>query len=385
MRYLGNKTRLVPFILRTLERLGIEPGVAADPFAGTASVAAALKRRGWRVHAGDLMACSYALQVARVQLDRAPAYPAALLGSAANGVGGVDASASGASGSGDDGTRANGDRVPYPRLLEWLSWTAEDGPAGFLTRHFTPAGGPGERHGRMYFTPENARRIDAIRGRIADWEREGAIDGPRARLLVATLIEAADRVANTTGIYASFVKSWQPNARRPLELRPLRPVPSPEGRGGCTAFRGGAVELLQRIGSVDLLYLDPPYNGRQYPGYYHIPELLAEGWDPPPPLRGKTGLIPDEELRSDWCRKGKAERALEAVLEAADARHILFSYNDEGLLGREAIAAALRERGDADTYRLETRPYRRYRSDADGPERTYRRDEVRENLHYVRT
>lgn len=364
MRYLGNKTRLLPFILRTLERLRIAPGVAADPFAGTASVARALKRAGWRVHAGDLMAFSYALQVARVELDRTPRFPARRLGTASS---------------------REERSLSYRRLLERLAAEAEAARTdGFLTHHFTPAGPPGRRHGRMYFTPDNASRIDAIRSRIARWHTAGALDRRREQLLLATLIEAADRVANTTGIYAAFVKSWQPNAKRPLELRPLRPTPPSNGPAGCTAFRGAADRLLERVGTLDLLYLDPPYNSRQYPGYYHIPELLAEGWDPPPPLRGKTGLIPDADRRSDWCRRSKAEGALRRVLDAADARHILFSYNDEGLLRRGTIETALRERGRTDTYRLFNRPYRRYRSDVDGPERRYRRDEVQEHLHYVR-
>lgn len=361
MRYLGNKTRLLPFIRRAVERLGLRPAGAADPFAGTASVSGMLKRMGWRVHAGDLMAASYALQVARVELDRTPRFPARLF----------------------PGSPAPGGTLGYRAFLALLQ--ALPGEDGFLTRQYTPAGVAGRRHGRMYFTPENGRRIDAIRRRIAEWEAGGGLDRRRVQLLLASLIEAADRVANTTGIYASFVKSWQPNALRPLELRPLHPTPSAGRAAGSTAFRGPALELLSRVGAVDLLYLDPPYNGRQYPAYYHIPELLAAGWDPPPRLRGKTGLIPDGDRRSDWCRKGKAEGALRRLLERADARHILFSYNDEGILDAGTIETALRERGRPDSYRRFHRAYRRYRSDSDGPARSYRRDEVREQLHYVRT
>lgn len=358
MRYLGNKTRLLRFLMKTVERFVAEPGVACDPFAGTASVASALKRRGWRVHAGDVMASSYALQVARVELDRAPRFDARL------------------------GPAGDGGDLSYHGVLELLD--ALPGSDGFLTEHYTLAGERGRRHGRMYFTAENARRLDAARERIEAWRRDGTVDRARAQLLLATLIEAADRVANTTGVYASFVKTLQPNARRPLELRALVPTPPRDGAAGSTAFRGRARDLLSSIGPVDLVYLDPPYNGRQYPGYYHIPELLARGWSPPPPLRGKTGLIPDEDQRSDWCRKSRVGAALERALEAADARHLLFSYNDEGLLARETIEEALRVRGEPDTYRCLTRPYRRYRSDSDGPERTYRRDRVREHLHYVR-
>lgn len=344
MRYLGNKTKLVPFILDALQRFGVEPGVACDPFAGTASVSSALKRAGWRVHAGDVMAASYALQVARVELDHHP--------------------------------------EAYASRLTTLS--ALPGTSGFFSDHYTLAGAPGRRHGRMYFSEENGRRIDAVHDRISAWETDGVIDSVEARLLIATLIEAADRVANTTGVYASFVKTLQPNALRDLELRPIEPTPPAHGDSGCTAFQGRASDLLGRLGTIDLVYLDPPYNARQYPGYYHIPELIASGWTPPPEIRGKTGLIPDAALRSDWCRAGKAGEALGTALEAADTGHILFSYNDEGLLSLEEIETRMRDHGVADTYARLTRPYRRYRSDSDGPTRSYARDRVAEHLHYVR-
>jgi adenine-specific DNA-methyltransferase len=343
VRYLGNKTKLVPFILDTLTHFGVEPGVACDPFAGTASVSSALKRAGWRVHAGDIMAASYAMQVARVELDAAPA--------------------------------------GYSSRLATLA--ALPGTAGFLSDHYTLAGAAGREHGRMYFSEENGRRIDAVRDRITEWETSGEIDPLETTLLVATLIEAADRVANTTGVYASFVKTLQPNARRDLDLRPLELTAPPNGAAGSTAFHGKAVDLLARTGRVDLVYLDPPYNARQYPGYYHIPELIASGWAPPPEIRGKTGLIPDDDLRSDWCRAGKAGHALGAALDAAETAHFLFSYNDEGLLSLEEIETRMRERGVTDSYRLLVRPYRRYRSDSDGPGRTYARDRVAEHLHYV--
>ena len=362
MRYIGNKTRLLPFLLAGMDELGVKGAVACDPFSGTASVGRALKLRGWRVHSGDVMALSYAFQVARVVLDRTPSFDAAA------------------------GASSRPDRRRHSSLRSVVrELESRASVHGFVTEHYSPAGDAARVHGRMYFTPENAGAIDAIRERIDAWDAAGRIDATRKQLLLAMLIQAADRVANTTGVYASFVKSWQPNAVRPLELRPVRPaVPPVPSASGCTAFRGTAADVLDRAGPVDLLYLDPPYNERQYPGYYHIPELIARGWNPAPELRGKTGLIPDDELRSDWCRRGRCEQALRTVLAHADARHILLSYNDEGLIPVQRIEEILRESGAADSYRRIGQGYRRYRSDADGPSRRYRRDRVREWLHYVR-
>ncbi len=362
MRYIGNKTRLVPFILDVVGDVQPDAGVACDPFAGTASVSRALKDRGWTVRSGDLMAFSYALQVAHVELDRTPRFPAPLI---------------------EDAEETGAERwLSYTRLLAHLNGLPPR--HGFISENYSPAGRAGARHGRMYFTPANAGAIDAAREQIAAWSEEERLDPARSQFLIATLVEAADRVANTTGVYASFVKSWQPNARRRLELRPLKPTPRRNGGRPSTAYLGEAEELVASVGTVDLLYLDPPYNERQYPAYYHVPEVIAAGWSTPPELRGKTGLIPDEALRSDWCRRARCEDALRTLIDRADAKHILLSYNDEGLLAAEVIAAVFRETGDEDSYRRADVKYRRYRSDGDGPSRTYLRDRVQEQLHYVR-
>src|SRR5690606_8395661 len=112
---------------------------------------------------------------------------------------------------------------------------------------------------------------DEIRETIEAWRRDGCIDDDFYHLLIAALIEAADRVANTTGVYAAFVKTWQANALRRLELRPPTLVPG----AGSTARRADALDVVAALEPFELLYLDPPYNARQYAGYYHVPELIA--------------------------------------------------------------------------------------------------------------
>ncbi|HEX6309604.1 MAG TPA: DNA adenine methylase [Longimicrobiales bacterium] len=351
MRYIGNKTRLLDFIRRVLQRRGIAPGRAVDPFSGTASVARALKRWGFSTAASDIMQYGYVFARAYVEVTAPPSFHhlAGELG-----------------GSG---------------LLHALAALNRLEPVrGFIHEHFSPAGAAGAHHGRMYFTPDNAARIDAVRDRIERWHRDGVIDRDAYHVLLAALLEAADRVANTTGVYAAFVKSWQPNALRPLTLRP---APLVHGNG-CTAARADAIAAVDTAGEFDLLYLDPPYNARQYAGYYHIPELLARGWyDGSIVMRGKTGLIEDSDLRSDWSSSRRCEAAFETLVATARCRHIVMSYNAEGIIREQTIERVLREHGRRDTYRRYRRRYRRYRSDADGPVRNYRADSVDEYLYCV--
>ena len=256
-------------------------------------------------------------------------------------------------------------------LTQWI-----DPERGFIGTHFAPAGG------RMYFTQENADRIDAIRRRLHEWWSSGLIEDDGYYVLLAALIEGADRVANTAGVYAAFIKRWQANARRALTLRLQIPQRGPRG---ASAHRGDAAMVAAAAGDIELIYIDPPYNARQYAGYYHVPEVIARGWfDGVPILRGKTGLMGTSDQQSDWCSAQKAGRALSELLGATGARHALVSYNSEGLLSERDLRDVLAEAGKFGTVKRYSRGYRRYRSDSDRVGRVYQGDRVRELLYHVR-
>lgn len=355
MRYIGNKRKLIPFIQEGLDSLDIAGSTACDPFAGTVSVARFLKNHGYAVTTSDIMSFSFALQWAYVVVDETPCF---------------------------DGLRGaipiEGDSLAAViHRLNALQPRHE-----FIYDHFCPEGQAGSEHGRRYFTPENAAKIDAVRRQIHDWREERRLNDDEYYVLLAALLEAADRVANTTGVYAAYVKSWQPNATKPLKLRPPELITG-TGRD-CRAYQLDAVELMHELEPFDLLYLDPPYNTRQYAGYYHIPEIIAEGWfDKPPKLRGKTGLPEDEDKRSDWSRRRRCEQAFENLVNAAPCRHILMSYNSEGIISEPCIERVLRRRGISRSYRRLEHDYKRYRSDSDSETRRYRGDRVTEHLYYV--
>jgi adenine-specific DNA-methyltransferase len=356
VRYIGNKNKLIPFINGALKELEVAGTTACDPFAGTAAVARFLKSHGYAVTTSDIMSFSLVLQWAYVVVDGVPRFDR---------LAGVI----------EPGPDALGDVI---RILNRLEARHE-----FIYEHFCPEGRAGSRHGRRYFTAHNAERIDAVRRQIYEWREAGRLDDDEHYVLLAALIEAADRVANTTGVYAAYVKSWQPNAMRPLRLRPPRLVTGTGLR--CRAYRRDALELVKEAQPFDLLYLDPPYNTRQYAGYYHIPEIIAEGWfGEPPRLRGKTGLPEDAGKRSDWSSRRRCERVFAELVAGAPCRHILMSYNSEGIISESCIEAALRGRGRAGTFRRLEQTYKRYRSDRDRETRRYRGDRVSERLYYVR-
>jgi adenine-specific DNA-methyltransferase len=365
MRYIGNKTRLLPFLMQTIEKLELSPRTAHDAFSGTAAVGRALKLAGWRVASSDLMTYSYVFQRAYVVAQRSPSFAALRAGDpelrrALRSIAFRKSIA---------GQGALGAISEY--LAKWV-----DDERGFIGSHFAPAGG------RMYFTQENADRIDAIRRRLHEWRTSGLIEDDAYYVLLAALIEGADRVANTAGVYAAYIKRWQANAKRALTLKPEMPQ---RGARGSTAHRGDAAAVAANAGEVELIYIDPPYNARQYAGYYHVPEVIARGWfDSIPVLRGKTGLVAGEGQQSDWCSARKAGGALAALLAATSARHALVSYNSEGLLSERDLKEVLADAARNGTVKRFSRGYRRYRSDSDRVGRVYQGDSVRELLYHVR-
>ena len=344
MRYIGNKTRLLPFILRTLKRSGIGVGSAHDAFAGTASVSRALKEKGWRVHASDLLMSSYVFQRAYVVAERAD-----------------------------------------PKIEEMANDLGSLVPReGFITEHFSPYAkeGKGGTSGRMYFTAENAGRIDAAREDLETWRRAGTISEDSYYLLLAAIIEGADKVANTAGVYASYMKRWQPNAKREFRIVPEMPV---KGAQPADAHLMDATETARMIGEVDLLYIDPPYNSRQYVAYYHIPEILARGWtDSAPAIRGKVGLLAGEEGRSQWSHGRRVQKLFATLLAATRARHALVSFNSEGHLAPEALQSLLTKASADGEVAHFTQRYRRYRADSEREGRHYHGDIALEHLYLVR-
>jgi adenine-specific DNA-methyltransferase len=341
MRYIGNKTRLLPFILRTLKKGGIPVGSVHDAFAGTASVSRALKAQGWRVQSSDLLMSSYVFQRAYVVADFAD-----------------------------------------PLLNEMAGELAALAPReSFISRHFSPAGGS-ESGGRMYFTPANAGRIDAAREELESWRKAGRVGEDSYYVLLAAIIEGADRVANTAGVYASYMKRWQPNARRAFAVAPEVPV---KGAQPARAHLMDAIEAAKSIGEVDLLYIDPPYNSRQYVAYYHIPEILARGWtESAPAIRGKVGLLAGEEGRSQWSHGRRVQKLFSALLSATSATHALVSFNSEGHLPPEALLSLLNKASADGKVTHYSQRYRRYRADSDRDGRHYHRDIALEHLYTVR-
>ena len=174
----------------------------------------------------------------------------------------------------------------------------------------------------MYLREENARKIDGALEFLRESRANGTLDVEEHAVLLATLIDAADRVANISGTYGAYLKRWQPNAEKALELAVPEILLSDQAN---EAHHRDANEVIREL-TGDVLYIDPPYNRRQYAANYHLMEILAEFHRVEDlavyeeSLYGKTGLRPYEDLKSSYCVPKQRCGAGSANVLRSDAR-----------------------------------------------------------------
>ncbi|MBI3653024.1 MAG: DNA adenine methylase [Acidobacteria bacterium] len=346
MNYIGSKHSLRAFIGKHFARLAND-GVqtCCDLFAGTGAVGRYFKSRGLRVMANDLQYYAYVLNKAYLEINTPPRF--VKLRQALQKT---------------HRQTARGRLAPVPMALALINELP--GTRGFLAEHYSPLAK------RFYYTQANAEKADAIRSAINAWRAAGIISDREYFYLLCSLLEAIDQVANTASVYGAYLKTFKRSAQRPLQLKPLELTNQVKG---CKVFHEDANQLIERI-HCDVLYLDPPYNHRQYGANYHVLETIAR-YDEPQ-LRGLTGMR--DYPRSQYCQPKMAAAALEHLIARAQAKHIFISYNDEGIMSLKQVRDILSLRGSPKTFR---QTYARFKADN---QRQYKREATVEYLHYVR-
>ncbi|MBI9008446.1 MAG: DNA adenine methylase [Tenericutes bacterium] len=170
--------------------------------------------------------------------------------------------------------------------------------------------------GGKYFEEENARRIGYIRQSI---QLQKNINNREKDVLIASLVYSMDKLANTVGHYDAFFKNMKNTRQFEYKMIDIENFDSK-----FNIFREDANKLIKNI-SGDILYIDPPYNSRQYNRFYHVIENLVE-WKKPK-LFG-TALKPkDNSNSSEYC-KVKAPEVFANLIENSNFKYIVVSYNN---------------------------------------------------------
>ena len=210
---------------------------------------------------------------------------------------------------------------------------------------------------RMFFSIENANRIDGMRRKLE--EIKPTITENEYYFLLASIIVSADTCANVPSIYGSFLKEYKKSAVNPIKLEPIHTKTGIIKNN--RAFQLDSVEFADKMGNVDFVYLDPPYNERQYSKNYHVLNYIAR-YDDALEIYGKSGLIKDVAL-SDWCSKKTAPAILDKLLEKLHkkTKYVFMSYNNEGIIGHDAIKEIFDKYFDTNIVSHETKRFKNFK------------------------
>ncbi|MFM9378813.1 Dam family site-specific DNA-(adenine-N6)-methyltransferase [Gordonia sp. VNK21] len=286
-RYLGSKRLVLPVIAEVIDTLDERPATAADLFAGTGMVGQSLARAGMAVTFNDLLSSNTTVYRAFF---------------------------------GDGAVR----RELLADLVESINETDPDRlEENYFSQTFADS----------YFHEANCRLIGHYRESIEGWHAAGTIDERERAVLITSLLYGMDKAAATVGHYDAYrVGAAGEQAR----LRFGLPVEETY-EAGHRITRRDANELV-REGRWDLVYIDPPYNSRQYGDLYHVLDNVTD-WNKGP-VQYKARKMDRRHLKSDYCTT-RAVPAFSDLIESVDAATIVMSYNDTGERGNSRSAARL--------------------------------------------
>ncbi len=169
--------------------------------------------------------------------------------------------------------------------------------------------------GGKYFYHDTAKIVGYIRGRLQTLQKD--LTNKEYAVLMASLIYSIDRHANTMGHFDAY--HHKAPAAHQFQMRMIEA----ESYNGVEIHQEDSNQLARHI-NVDLTYLDPPYNSRQYSRFYHVYENLVQ-WKKPQ-LYG-TALKPKEENMSDYCRNA-AFTTFTDLVSHINSRYLVVSYNN---------------------------------------------------------
>lgn len=294
--YMGNKRKVLPHIEKVLieikEKLGKDKLTIGDGFSGSGIVSRMLKRHASELYSNDLAGYSHALNNCYL---------------------------------------ASPTKNTYTQLCKYIDEAnrlgdeSEKGGAKepWIEKHWS-----GER---AYFTVQNARRIDAMRDYIE------TIPPKFKDFVLAPLLVECSIHNNTSGQFSAYHRGGFGGTKGidVKRITQLIRIPYPIFDKTKTKIHVSRIDsniwAQQLPKQLDVIYYDPPYNKHPYNIYYFLLDIIHD-WD-------KTLLIPDSyrgqpntRSKSLFNSSLHAQNQLDSLLSRTNARFIIISYFDRGII-----------------------------------------------------
>lgn len=272
-RYIGNKSKLLKFIDDTIKKEKIEFNTFGDVFSGTGVVAEYFFNKGKDIYVNDILYSNYVI------------YKAIL-------------------------NNENYDEEKIKLIIcEYNKVKSEEIEDNYFSDNFSG----------NYYHYYDAKKIGFVRENIEVKYNNKEINQREYYILIACLLYSMDKISNTVGHYESFLNKEPEYKNLQISFINLKKY-----KGKSYIFNEDANKLVREI-SVDVMYIDPPYNARQYANFYHLLENVAH-WEKPP-VFNKAKKMERKNIMSEYCRSN-AKAVFKDLIDNINAKYIIVSYNN---------------------------------------------------------
>lgn len=277
-RYIGSKFRMIDFIKETMKKEKIEYSSFLDLFGGTGIVGDFFNDQKTKVYVNDLLKSNYISYLAWFGSEKI-------------------------------------DKNKIKRYIDkYNSLTVLKD--NYFSLNFS----------NTYFSEENCKKIGFIREDIEENYTNNNLNIRERAILITSLLYAMDKIANTVGHYDAYRKKGDLNKKLELCMLDLK---SNTNNKNNKIFNEDSNELVRNL-KADVVYIDPPYNSRQYSDAYHLLENVAM-WEKNE-VHGVAKKMEQNGIRSKYCSVS-APLVFKDLIENIDAKYIIVSYNNMGKKG----------------------------------------------------
>lgn len=284
-RYLGSKYKLLDFIDETIKNNCGEYNSVFDVFGGTGVVSNYFSEKGKKIYINDILKSNYCI------------YRAFL---------------------GNEKFSEN----KIKKIIDEYN-KISDLEENYFSKNYK----------NTYFSENDCKKIGYIREDINKKFENKEINKREKYILIASLLYSMDKIANTVGHYDAYRKKQKLEdcfEMYNLDINKNQTIKN-------EIYNMDSNELAKKI-KADIVYIDPPYNSRQYGDAYHLLENVAE-WKKPK-VYGVAKKMDRSKIKSNYCTN-KASNAFKDLIKNCNCKYIIVSYNNMGQKGNARSQAKI--------------------------------------------
>lgn len=231
----------------------------------------------------------------------------------------------------------------------------------FIYNTYSPASEP---H-RMYFTKDNSLKIDLIRQEIE--KRKEDLSVQEFNLLIKILLYASTKVGNISSTWGAYLKTFKKTSLNPIILdKSILDLLLESNDINHTVYNKDIIQLLNEndFNGTEIVYLDSPYNNRQYSSNYFVLEAISK-YNNPEIKNGITGLLKETNEGSKiFCSKVNAKKSFEEVLSKIKSKYVFISYSSDSIVSKADMIVILEKHWT--NIICYTKEYKRFKSNNNG-------------------